>query len=131
MGRAAEPRSAVGLLAVAKRKHTQRKQTAIPVLTVAERNLILDWCAASGASQTGFTCSARGPLGPRPSTKETFCPSCRSSYCTPSRPDEWKKMSFPPGSAINPNPLSVSFLMVPSGITRPFVVEPLVAMSPA
>lgn len=41
-------------------------------------------------SQTGFTCSALGPLGPRPSTKETFCPSCRSSYCTPSRFDEWK-----------------------------------------
>jgi len=64
----------------------------------------------------GFTCSARGPLGPRPSTKETFCPSWRSSYCTPSRFEEWKKMSLPPGRAMNPNPLSVSFLIVPSGI---------------
>ena len=77
------------------------------------------------ASQTGFTCSARGPLGPRPSTKETLCPSYRASYCTPSRFDEWKKMSFPPPRSMNPNPLSVNFLIVPSDMTRPFVVEPL------
>lgn len=68
------------------------------------------------ADQTGFTCSARGPLGPRPSTKETFWPSRKSSYRTPSRFEEWKKISFPPASAMNPNPLSVSFLIVPSGI---------------
>ncbi len=71
------------------------------------------------------------PWGHVPRRRKPVCPSCRSSYCTPSRFDEWKKMSFPPGSAMNPNPLSVSFLIVPSGITRPFVVEPLVEMSPA
>jgi hypothetical protein len=39
-------------------------------------------------------------------------------------------MSFPPGSAINPNPLSVSFLIVPSGIATPIRYRAAVKMSP-
>ena len=36
----------------------------------------------------GWTFSAHGPLGPRPSVKVTFCPSRRSLKCTPTRLDE-------------------------------------------
>ena len=66
--------------------------------------------------QTSFTFSALGPFGPRPSLNDTRCPSWSSSYRTPSRSDEWKKMSLSPPVLMNPKPLSVSRLIVPSAI---------------
>ena len=66
--------------------------------------------------QEGRTFSARGPFGPCPSLNETCCPSCSSSNRTPSRLLMWKKMSPPFPVSMNPNPFSVSFLIVPSAI---------------
>ena len=66
--------------------------------------------------QISLTFSAHGPFCPCPSVYETRCPSWSSSKLTPSRFDEWKNMSLSLPVSINPKPLSVSRLMVPSGI---------------
>src|SRR5262249_47771049 len=58
----------------------------------------------------------RGPLGPCPGVYETRCPSRRLSYSTPSTFDMWKNMSLPVPVSMNPKPLSVSRLIVPSAI---------------
>ena len=41
--------------------------------------------------QTSFTFSAFGPLGPRPSSNDTRCPSWSSLNCTSTRAELWKK----------------------------------------
>ena len=65
---------------------------------------------------TGLTFSAHGPFLPLPSVKDTFWPSCRSSKVQPWTLDEWKNKSFSPPVLMNPNPLSVNLLIVPSAI---------------
>src|SRR5262245_6302657 len=67
---------------------------------------------------TSLTFSAHGPLGPRPSVYDTFCPSRSSSKLTPWTAEEWKKRSLSFPVLMNPKPLSNSFLIVPSGIVR-------------
>src|SRR5687768_8078736 len=74
----------------------------------------LPWCAAD--SYASLTFSAHGPFGPWPWVKETFWPSCSSSKLTPCRLLEWKNRSFAPPVLMNPKPLSVNFLIVPSAI---------------
>ena len=70
----------------------------------------------SWQNYTGLTFSAHGPFGPRPSVYDTFWPSCRSSKLTPSTLDEWKNRSLSPPVLMNPKPLSVNLLIVPSAI---------------
>jgi len=70
----------------------------------------------SWRTYTGLTFSAHGPFLPLPSVKDTFWPSRSSSKLTPWTLDEWKNKSFAPPVLINPNPLSVNLLMVPSAI---------------
>ena len=65
---------------------------------------------------TSVTFSAHGPFGPRPSVYVTFWPSCSWSKVTPWRLFEWKNRSFAPPVLMNPKPLSVNFLMLPSAI---------------
>src|SRR5690606_19483139 len=63
------------------------------------------------------TDSARGPFGPLPDWYSTPWPSCNSSKRTPSSADMWKNRS-PVSVVMNPNPLSVSFLILPCGIAH-------------
>ena len=64
----------------------------------------------------GRTFSAQGPFGPLPSVNVTRWPSCKSLKLAPCTLDEWKNRSLPPPTLMNPNPLSVNFLMLPSAI---------------
>jgi hypothetical protein len=73
--------------------------------------------------QRGRTFSARGPLGPWPSSNETFCPSRKSSNRTPSTLDMWKKMSLPGEVSMNPKPRSVRRLIVPSAMLCSFLSD--------
>jgi hypothetical protein len=72
-----------------------------------------------------LTLPARGPFGEGSSSKLTRCPSFNESNepsCTELR---WKNHSCPPSSRMNPNPRSLtSLLMVPVGIERPPVEVP-------
>jgi hypothetical protein len=75
------------------------------------------WRASSSAAgiirYSERTFSARGPLGPWPTVKDTRWPSRKSSNRTPTQPDWWKKYSVPSAAAMNPKPLSVFRLIVP------------------
>ena len=59
-----------------------------------------------------MTFSAHGPFGPRPSVYSTDWPSRRLSKLPSKTAELWKKTS-PRSPSMNPNPFSVSFLIVP------------------
>jgi hypothetical protein len=64
---------------------------------------------------TTRTFSALGPLGLRPSSYSTACPTPSASIEVPSNEEWWKDMS-PRSPSMKPKPLSVSsFLIVPCG----------------
>src|SRR5258708_3281693 len=64
----------------------------------------------------GRTFSARGPFGPCPGLYDTSCPSRRSSKDPPSTFEVWKNMSLSVPVSMNPKPLSVNRLILPSAI---------------